>query len=119
MNSQLPDIDVLMTMAKDDPQGLEDLRQRLSLELVEQAPKPYQKRLNGMIFQMDMERRRCNNPMQLCIKASQMMMDSFYQLQQSIEQLNQESSSIAQPFSNSPNNPSIQTDNILEFKQNV
>lgn len=74
---QLPDIDQLIKMATDDPQGLEKIRTELCTRLIQNAPQQCQKRLHGLQFQIDMERRRSKNPIHSCIKLSRMMLDSY------------------------------------------
>ncbi len=87
MDNQLPDVDALIRLAKDDPDGLERLRERLSNQLIENAPKEAQKRLYGLQFQINMERRRAHNPLHSCIKISEMMMESYQSLQEALAEL--------------------------------
>ncbi len=86
---QLPEIDLLIKMAIDDPQGLERIREQLCSQLIENAPQKYRKRLYGLQFQIDMERRRSKNPMHSCIKLSQMMLDSYQNMQDAIANIDQ------------------------------
>lgn len=81
MNNQLPDVDTLIKMAKEDPEGLEQLRQKLCTQLIDNAPKQYQRRLNGIQFQIDMTRRKSANELHSCIKISEMMLESYQKLQ--------------------------------------
>ena len=90
MDNQLPDVDELIRLAKDDPKGLERLRERLSNQLIENAPKEAQKRLYGLQFQINMERRRAHNPLHSCIKISEMMMESYQSLQEALFELSHE-----------------------------
>ncbi|MCW8929131.1 MAG: DUF3135 domain-containing protein [Gammaproteobacteria bacterium] len=87
MDNQLPEIDELLKMAENSPDQLEELRQKLCAQLIENAPEHYQKRLNGLQFQIDMERRKSNNPMHCCIKISEMMLDSYQELKTAISSL--------------------------------
>ena len=86
---QLPEIDLLIKMAINDPQGLERIREQLCSQLIENAPQKYRKRLYGLQFQIDMERRRSKNPMHSCIKLSQMMLDSYQNMQDAITRIDQ------------------------------
>lgn len=86
MRAQLPDFDTLRTMANQDPEGLERLRTRLVDELIGNAAPEHRSRLQGLQFQVDMERRRAANPMAACIKISSMMRDSLLRLQQAINE---------------------------------
>ncbi len=46
-----------------------------------------------MQFQIDMERRKSNNPLHCCIKISEVIMDSYQELQSAIDCLSTEESS--------------------------
>lgn len=80
MLSTLPDFDVLATMAQKDPAGLEALRQRLCEELIAAAPPHMQRRLRGIQFKIDAQRRLSKTPLQACIRISEMMHESFAEL---------------------------------------
>lgn len=80
MSITLPDFEVLREMAEQDPEGLERLRIELCDQLIQSAPAKYRRRLRGLQFRIDMERRRARTPMAACIAISAMMQESFYQL---------------------------------------
>ena len=86
MSAHLPDFDRLEHMARHDPDGLERLRRRLVHELIERASPAQQRRLRGLQFQIDMERRRAPNPMAACVRLSTMMRDSLLNLQQALNE---------------------------------
>ena len=86
MAGQLPDFDTLQTMARHDPTGLERLRLRLVHELIASADPARQRRLQGLQFQIDMERRRAPNPMAACIRLSTLMRDSLLRMQQALNE---------------------------------
>lgn len=90
MDNHLPSIDSLFKMAQDDPEELERLRETLCTQLIENAPKRYQRRLNGLQFQINMMRKKSNNDLHCCIKLSEMMLESYQKLQSVINNLNQE-----------------------------
>ncbi|MDH5570336.1 MAG: DUF3135 domain-containing protein [Gammaproteobacteria bacterium] len=77
---ELPDFDQLKLLAETNPEELESLRLSYSQKLIDSAPERLQKRLNGLMFIINMESRRSKNPMRNCIKLSQLMMDSFVDL---------------------------------------
>lgn len=77
---ELPDFDQLVKLAQEDPEALEALRKKLCEALIQQAPESYQRRLRGLQFKIDMERRRAKTPMAACVKLSKLMQDSFYKL---------------------------------------
>lgn len=82
----LPDFDTLRHMAEQDPDGLEDLRLQLVEQLISSAPEAYHRRLRGLQFQIDMERRKAGNPVAACIKLSAMMHNSFEELRHSLNE---------------------------------
>lgn len=84
MSITLPDFEVLREMAEKDPEGLERLRVELCDQLIQEAPEAYRRKLRGLQFRVDMERRRARNPMAACIAISAMMHDSFDQLRQAL-----------------------------------
>lgn len=78
--AKLPDFDTLLTMHREDPDALEALRQRLTSELIEQAPSDYQRRLAGLQFRINMELRRASNPTARVLRLQGMMHDSVAEL---------------------------------------
>ena len=74
MTTQLPEFDVLVEMARTDPQGLERLRNQLTNQVIDaQDDELKRKRLKGLAFQINMERKRAHTPMAATIKLSEMM----------------------------------------------
>src|SRR3990167_262717 len=82
MRYVLPEFDQLREMAQKDPEGLERLRVQLCDQLIQSAPEAYRRKLRGLQFRVDMERRRAKTPMAACIAISGMMHDSFDRLRQ-------------------------------------
>lgn len=73
----LPSFDTLKQLAQKNPEALEDLRLSLTQEVIDCARSNEQKRrLEGLKFKIDMNRRKAKNPMQSCLKLSQLMWDS-------------------------------------------
>ena len=85
----LPDFNTLVKMASDDPEGLEKLRREMAENLINQAPKDTQRKLRGLQFKIDMERRRAKTPMAACIKMSEMMQSSFIELRNALNEVSQ------------------------------
>ena len=81
MPVDLPDFDTLKTLAEEDIDAFEALRERHIQALIDSAPVEHRRRLIGLQFQIDSIRRLSKNPTQACIKISQMMHDSFLELQ--------------------------------------
>ncbi len=65
-------------LALEDPDAFEVYRAELVKQFIEQKSPEEQKRLKGLQFQIDMERRKARTPMASCIKLNGMMMDHFY-----------------------------------------
>jgi len=84
MGYELPEFDTLKEMAENNPEQLEQLRIELCDRLIQEAPEKYRRKLRGLQFRIDMERRRAKNPMAACIAISGMMHDSFDRLRQSL-----------------------------------
>ena len=82
--TELPCFDELKEMAAKRPEELESLRQRMTDDILRDAPPERRRRLLGIVFRIDAERRRAKNPLQACIKISQMMMDSALELRDGI-----------------------------------
>jgi Protein of unknown function (DUF3135) len=80
-NRTLPEFSVLLALARSDPRALERLRERLTNDVIRHARSPaLRRRLRGLKFRIDMERRRARDPLQACIRLSAMMHRSFADL---------------------------------------
>lgn len=78
---RLPAFDVLVDMARNDPQGLETLRRSLTDAVIAAASnETTRRRLEGLQFRVDMERRRAGTPMAATIRISEMMCKSLADL---------------------------------------
>ncbi len=81
MNPDLPDVDTLITMAREDPEKLELLRRSMMAALIDSAPnEKIKNRLRGLQFKIDVERDRAKTPMAACIALSEMMHESLAEL---------------------------------------
>ena len=82
---RLPAFDVLVDMARNDPQGLETLRRSLTDAVIAAASNDItRKRLQGLQFRVDMERRRATTPLAATIRISEMMCQSLADLHRSL-----------------------------------
>lgn len=82
---RLPAFDVLVDMARNDPQGLETLRRSLTDAVIAAASnETTRKRLQGLQFRVDMERRRASTPLAATIRISEMMCRSLADLHRSM-----------------------------------
>ena len=78
---ELPDFEHLMYLAEKNPDELERLRRDYCQQLIDNAPEKLRRKLAGLLFKINMESRRSKNSIHCCIKISQMMMESFGELQ--------------------------------------
>jgi len=74
------DFDFWKQLAKNDPEAFEALRREKIEQLIEQAPKPQRRRLQGLQWQIDQNRKLAASPMASCLAISNMMWDSLHQL---------------------------------------
>jgi len=86
---ELPDFNELMRLAQENPDELERIRQEAVEDLITNAPSDHQRRLRGLQFQVDMERKRAKNPMDSCIRISRLMHDSFAKLRDTLNEAQQ------------------------------
>ena len=85
MRRKLPAFDVLVDMARNHPERLEALRAKMSQDIIDNAKDEQQKkRLAGLQFQVDMERKRARTPLQATIRISEMMCQSLAELHKSM-----------------------------------
>jgi len=85
MKVRLPAFEVLVDMARNDPQGLETLRRSLTNAVITAAPnEEARRRLLGLQFRIDMERRRAGTPLAAAMRLSELMCRSLAKLHRSI-----------------------------------
>lgn len=107
----LPSFDEMKAMAAERPEELENLRKRMTDQILSDAPAERRRRLEGIVFKIDAERRRSKNPLQACIRISQMMMDSVTDLRDAVNNLGVNPA--AQPI----RNETPRSADIVEFKR--
>lgn len=73
------DFDTWMDLAKKDPEAFEKKRQSLIKSTIDKAPEELQQRLTGLQWTVDCKIKASKNPLDACVKISQMMMDSVYE----------------------------------------
>ena len=69
--------DEWLELAQRDPEGFEQRRQAVIENYLSTVPLSKQRRLRGLQFRIDMERRRAHTAMGACIKLSSMMWDAL------------------------------------------
>lgn len=77
---QNPDHEALSTLARENPEAFETLRQELVGELIERAPETTKRRLQGLQFRIDVIHRRSTNSLGATVKIYKMMWQSFLRL---------------------------------------
>lgn len=75
-----PDHELLVRLARNDPDGFNALRDELIEQLIARAPEHIARRLRGLQFRIDQVRQLAHTPLNATIKVSQMMWSSFYTL---------------------------------------
>ena len=78
MSEEQFDFDSLSQLAQSDPEAFEAKRQEMIGQLIESAPEELRQRLRSFQWRIDMERERSDNPLQACIRISNMMWDMVY-----------------------------------------
>ena len=68
------DFDAMSVIARDDPVEFERLRQAAIDKFIESAPQQRRKRLRGLQWRIDLERRG-RSPLSACLRISRMMWD--------------------------------------------
>lgn len=91
------DFDEWAALYKADPEAFESRRKMWNDQLIKKAPAPYQRRLSGLLFQIDMEKKRSKNAMDSCIRISALMWDKFHELKNELQAI------IEEPGAPSPN----------------
>ncbi len=85
MNTRLPAFEVLVDMARNDPDGLETLRRSLTDAVIAAASSDTTRRkLKGLQFRVDLERQRAATPLAATIRISEMMCHSLAELHASM-----------------------------------
>ncbi len=65
---------------QEDPQLFENKREEFFKDIISSAPKEYQNRLNGIMFQVKVTRDKAKTPIQSCIAISNMMQNTVSDL---------------------------------------
>ncbi len=114
MTTQLPSFDVLMDLAQNNPEQLEKMRNTLSEEIIQNASPRARNKLKGIIFKVNMERRRSKTPMHSCIRIAALMQASYGQMREKLDLLLQSQPLYLVKRTEKPKPE--QTDNVLPFR---
>lgn len=81
------DFDAWAKLAKDNPDEFERQRQAAVRASIETAPAHHRQRLEGLQFQIDMERQRSGSALGACLKLNSMMWTGFFRLRKELNGL--------------------------------
>ena len=84
MSIEWPNFEELKHLAETSPEKLEALRQKHIEAIINRAPDAYKRRLRGLQFQIDCQRRLHSTPLGSCIAISRMMHESLLRLNEAI-----------------------------------
>ena len=77
----LPAFEVLAELGRRDPGALEALGRLLTDDVIKHAPRPAsRRRLEGLKFRIEMERRRSPDALSACVRLSKLMHESLSEL---------------------------------------
>lgn len=71
--------DLVMKLYREDPEKLEKIQRKIVQKLIESAPEEHQRKLKGLQFRVDAQRRLSKNPMQAYLKLSQLFWTEGFQ----------------------------------------
>jgi hypothetical protein len=80
----LPTFEALLVLAKEDPVEFEALRDQLCKQIVDQAPEHISRRLKGLQFKINIERRRSKTALKSCLELSKLMNNSLIELDEAL-----------------------------------
>ena len=83
-NNHLPDHKTLSELAENSPEQLEFILRENINALIETTSGSHKRRLQGLQFQVDVQRKLAKNPIDSCIRISRMMHDSFLELNRAL-----------------------------------
>lgn len=109
------DFDEWVTLSKIDPQAFEQRRLQWCNQLIQSAPAPCKRRLSGLLFQINMEKRRSSNPMDSCLRLSGLMWEKFNELRSELQHLSNSSKPETQNFHTSSQQALQESAEIIEF----
>lgn len=95
--THMPNFETLVDMAQNNPDELEQLRHDMAQKIIDAAPERIRRRLTGLQFQIDAQRKLAKNPMAACINISMMMHDSFEELRNALNHFTGHMSEQEQP----------------------
>lgn len=85
MSYEFPDVDTLMEIAKNDPDKLDRIKQAAVDDLIQSADPQHQQRLRGLQWQVDVELKMSKNPLDGCIRISELMHEKLWELRAALQ----------------------------------
>jgi len=113
------DFDEWLLLARRDPAAFEERRTALIEDFLGRFPPPEQRRLRGLQFRIDMERRRARTPMAACLRLSSLMWDSLlgtHGLRNALDKLLHDASAVPQESTHAASSAHT-TARILPFRK--
>ncbi|MGH1409045.1 MAG: DUF3135 domain-containing protein [Aeromonas sp.] len=87
---ELPDFDTLKKLASSEPSRLDAILEQQIDQLMARASPDQQRRLRGLQFKIDGQRRLAKNNLDSCIRIANMMRESFYLMRSEMIQFREE-----------------------------
>lgn len=81
------DFDEWQELYQTSPEEFEARRLQWCEQIIKDAPQDYQRRLSGLLFQINMEKRRSKNPMDSCLRVSGLMWNKLLELRSELQGL--------------------------------
>lgn len=81
------DWDAWSDLARSDPAAFEEKRKQAIADLIATMPEAHRQRLRGLQARIDLERRRSSSALGACIRISNLMWESFAELQEALDVL--------------------------------
>jgi hypothetical protein len=81
------DFDAWAKLAKEDPEAFERQREAALRSSIESAPPEHRQRLEGLQFQLNMERQRAGTALGSCLRLNSLMWSGFFRLRKELNGL--------------------------------
>lgn len=78
------DFDAWAKLAREDPAEFERRRQAVLRASIDTAPPEHRQRLEGLQFQLDLERQRAGSALASCLKLNSLMWTGFFRLRREL-----------------------------------
>lgn len=113
--SDLPSFDNMRALHNKDPQAFEALRTQLVNDYIHSIPSQRRTRVKGLQFKIDARRQMASTPMAACIELSNMMHETFLEMNYSLHGFS-DATENTEFFNSEPEQQSAQ---IIPFRREV